>query len=574
MARRRDGLPGDAEIDFLSTQIDGAATGSPTLDAKIATAFFPHRTIFLKNGEPFWAIGGAEDRQFEPVPRYSRSLDAALPGERVHSVEKLDGLAERWRARCNDLADADAATEPLARRKLALRLLKLRHTRSVPRTLLPKRTDISSVSPSVATITTNNSTSNVDDRDIVIAAMANELRRLSSPIGYTTGDHPDRIYFDSRAPRSETRPPNSPAHRPTNRPTLSEVVDAWEREQMPSKSVASQVRRVTRRFIDVNGDLPVDHIKKVHVREFLVRLRDSPRVLPSRLRGRSLSFFIEYGRQHPEIPKITAATINAHQIYLRIIFSWAFNRDYVDYNAASGLAVRDNRPQAEKRLPYNAEDLSALFERSTLYTGHTPVVRTRPGPHVYRDGRFWLPLMALFTGARLGELMNLWTTDLKEESGVKYLDITKGATIKAVKSQSSERAIPVHPELLKIGIEQFFEERRRTGYRYLFHELGRETVDGLSHLGWGDKWRRIQRYGGFDRPKKSFHSFRHTFKRACRSANIPEEVHDALTGHSSPYVGRRYGGGVPLKVLSEHMKTLRYPDLDLRHLHTATSDRE
>jgi hypothetical protein len=35
-----------------------------------------------------------------------------------------------------------------------------------------------------------------------------------------------------------------------------------------------------------------------------------------------------------------------------------------------------------------------------------------------------------------------------------------------------------------------------------------------------------------------FHSFRHSFKDACRRAAIPEEIHDAITRHSG-------GGGGP-----------------------------
>lgn len=38
-----------------------------------------------------------------------------------------------------------------------------------------------------------------------------------------------------------------------------------------------------------------------------------------------------------------------------------------------------------------------------------------------------------------------------------------------------------------------------------------------------------------------FHSFRHTFKAACRRAGIHEETHDLLTGHRGTGVGRSYG---------------------------------
>src|SRR5271163_3397370 len=67
-------------------------------------------------------------------------------------------------------------------------------------------------------------------------------------------------------------------------------------------------------------------------------------------------------------------------------------------------------------------------------------------------------------------------------------------------------------------------------------------------------------------PRKVFHSFRHAFKSACRAARIEEELHDALTGHTTASVGRRYGGGVPLEVLAEAIARVSYRGLDLSHL--------
>jgi hypothetical protein len=39
---------------------------------------------------------------------------------------------------------------------------------------------------------------------------------------------------------------------------------------------------------------------------------------------------------------------------------------------------------------------------------------------------------------------------------------------------------------------------------------------------------------------------------------MPEEHHDAITGHSNGSVGRSYGQGVPLRVLAESMARVRF----------------
>lgn len=38
---------------------------------------------------------------------------------------------------------------------------------------------------------------------------------------------------------------------------------------------------------------------------------------------------------------------------------------------------------------------------------------------------YWLPFMALFSGARIGELAALGVPDIKQEGGIWYFDITE-----------------------------------------------------------------------------------------------------------------------------------------------------
>jgi hypothetical protein len=58
------------------------------------------------------------------------------------------------------------------------------------------------------------------------------------------------------------------------------------------------------------------------------------------------------------------------------------------------------------------------------------------------------------------------------------------------------------------------------------------------------------------------HSFRHGWKTAARAV-MPEEHHDAITGHTNGSVGRSYGSGVPLRVLADSMAKVRYAGLEL-----------
>ena len=63
------------------------------------------------------------------------------------------------------------------------------------------------------------------------------------------------------------------------------------------------------------------------------------------------------------------------------------------------------------------------------------------------------------------------------------------------------------------------------------------------------------------------HSFRHTFKDACRAEGIENVISDALQGHSSGTVSGTYGTGYPLPVLAAAMAKVQYPGLALKRFH-------
>lgn len=569
MLALRDNLPTASELHRLQFLLEGSEAGSSVLDAEVAKAFFPKRNLLKKDGQICWRDDTIDGPVFESVPRFTRSLDAELPLERAHKIEMSQSRTARWVASCDGMAEADAATEPLARRLLALKLIALSRRRK-PRPRISKAEplpDGQELEPS-----TSGETKTEDPRDQIILEMAETIKQLTSGSATSARNFSDHAYFGFTTPRESNAAPRSPQQLADHIPSLTGLAEEWIADKVPSEAVERLLLKTVRRFVEVNGDIRVDQIKKTHVRELLVRLRECPKSLPLRHKGGTLAAAIAYGKQHPEIPKLAVSTINAHCTYLRLILNWAFFRDYVLFNAASGLHVRDTRPRAEKRLPYSIADLKMLFEESALYTGHMPVIRTQPGPHVYRDAKFWLPLLALFTGARLGELMNLTPRDLRRENQIDYFDITKGATITRVKSRASERRIPLHPELIRIGITCFFEQKKLAGEQYVFTDIGRVTDDGLKAISWHEKWRRINRQAGCEHPKKTFHSLRHSFKDACRAADVPEEVHDALTGHMTASIGRRYGSGFPLSVLAKYVNSLSYPGLDLSHLHLNRSD--
>jgi integrase len=304
-------------------------------------------------------------------------------------------------------------------------------------------------------------------------------------------------------------------------PPLSVLLERYNAERkLPAKTKLEWDGVLKRFTATVGADLPVRAITPAHVRSFKAALLAS-----TGRTGKTLS----------------PATVKKAMGALASVLSWAKREGYITANPAEGITVAGAKGDPEdRRMPYEIADLKKLF------------VVARKG-----DANHWLPWLALYTGGRLEELGQLRTADVREDDGVSYLAIEVGNG-KRIKTRSSRRRIPLHPELVRLGFLAFVERQRSAGHDRLFPELKATRLGSLT-AAWSKWWGRHARVEcGVTDPRKTFHSFRHLWKDAARASGMPEEHHDAITGHSNGSVGRSYGTGVPLKVLAESMAKVSY----------------
>lgn len=213
--------------------------------------------------------------------------------------------------------------------------------------------------------------------------------------------------------------------------------------------------------------------------------------------------------------------------------------------------------QQKARVPFDADDLNSLFSSPVFTAGFRP----KGGGG---DAAYWLPILGLWTGARLEELGQLLVEDVRHEAGIDYLDVCDDpGTGKRLKSESSRRRVPLHPELLRLGFLEYVRQQHTRGITRLFPDLNSSAKRQLTSS-WSQWFGRYLRdFVKISDSRKVFHSFRHGFKDACRASGIPKELHDQFTGHSSRDVGDGYGGeSYPLHPLSQAMAKLAYQDLE------------
>jgi integrase len=265
-------------------------------------------------------------------------------------------------------------------------------------------------------------------------------------------------------------------------------------------------------------------------------------------------------------------TINSKYLaLLDAFFGWCLTGGEITENPAAGVRVSLPKHHGTEsgRNPFKITHLQTLFT-TPLYTGCKSDSRIyEPGEVLVRDHRYWLPLIALWSGARLNELCQLRVADVREVDAVWCLDINADGT-KRLKSKAAKRLVPIHPELVRLGFLTFVEKRRESGADQLWDGVLSGSTDYASDA--VSKW--FARFlshaiGGAKKKsgKLAFHSFRHTVKDALRDAGVEDRTQDALLGHETEHVSSRYGVGYKPARLCEELSKIRYEGLELSHLY-------
>jgi hypothetical protein len=229
-----------------------------------------------------------------------------------------------------------------------------------------------------------------------------------------------------------------------------------------------------------------------------------------------------------------------------------------------GLPKLGKKQAMEKnRLPFTAEHLIALFS-SPMYAGHkSEVQRSEPGTMLLRDGKFWIPLVGLFSGMRLGEIVQLLNNDVEQVSGIWCFKVQWDGEngTKQVKTVSSLRTVPIHPTLLELGFLEFVKGRKKAGAEARVFSDVEAGADGYFSSLFSKWFSRYMTSIGIKTSKTSFHSLRHNFRDACRNADIPTSLSALLMGHSDDGanpIHDEYGTGETSAKLHQAIRKIEY----------------
>ena len=353
-------------------------------------------------------------------------------------------------------------------------------------------------------------------------------------------------------------------------PKLSNTLEDWIEEKSKedwTEATAKEHRVWTEQFMLLCGDRPINEYGKDDARRFKQVLLRLPSTWKKKSALKEMS--IERAAETAvllDMPSMSTTSVNKILRFVGSFWRWAQSHyDDIPGNLFDGLSLSTRRSQAkEERHPFTLAELSSLFT-STIYTGCKSAREWKtPGDVIpILDAKYWVPVISLFTGARLNEILQLYVADVVEKHGVTCMSINDDGDDKKLKTKSSKRDIPVHTELEALGFLKFVQKRKDEGSKRLFPDT--QIGPNGSYSGpFSKHFKRFMLEAGVERKGVSFHSFRHNFEDFCRAAGMNMDFADFLQGHMQVGMRSRYGyGEVFYRELNKALQSLSFDGVDL-----------
>lgn len=213
------------------------------------------------------------------------------------------------------------------------------------------------------------------------------------------------------------------------------------------------------------------------------------------------------------------------------------------------LSAREEKARRHPRHPFTDGQLSALFA-SEWYQGTS----TRWTGKMAQDlpARYWVPLVCMFHGNRVREVLQLVASDCAKAGGISVVhfrqEIEGGQAAMAaagvqrsLKNDPTARVVPVHPTLLALGFLEFVQQRRKEdGPNAMLFPSSLPRPGGKNPILGRAYEQAFLRYVRDDMKfGRGFgnHSFRHQLEDRIRDAQLPG--HRWPAGLAQAYTGRK-----------------------------------
>ncbi|MGE4259257.1 tyrosine-type recombinase/integrase [Shewanella sp.] len=329
--------------------------------------------------------------------------------------------------------------------------------------------------------------------------------------------HPDTVLREGLTVSRDTI---QSSNTPVNLPKLSQVIEEFCQEKLKQGAWAPHSEYVNRHtfkdLIHLVGDVRLDDF--------------------------TLTKALEYKRYFLSKNELSIVTVNKRLTRVSALLHWA-SLNYGTSNSMDGLSVKVSaRVKASK-----ARDALSDSKIRQLFREIPPTTEYKL-PY-----RAWVPRLAAYTGARLGELAQLYIDDFQVIDNYPCILIRATHSDQSIKTATSERVIPIHPKLIAMGFLKFVDRQRENGHERLFPELRKLSTRGYSHqvskwfstfkskLGWNER--------------DTLYGIRHAVATQLKRKEFSSDMVAGLLGHTHGSItfdryGKEYEVGNMLKLIN------------------------
>lgn len=347
-------------------------------------------------------------------------------------------------------------------------------------------------------------------------------------------------------------------------PLLSEVIEHFIAKQRDDVPMYKKYRPALGLFLECVGDKPVNQLRQKEVDEYFDLLCRLPSRWSDQKKKLNLSVRELAKIEWPQC--ISRKTFEdgymaAFRPFLQDSVRVFQDQGFPPHLTVTGIKYSGSREETEnEQRAMRPEELQRLFCGPEYEAfAHDPGSK-----HCY-----WLPLIGLYTGARINEICQLNPLcDIRQEQGVWLFDINQNSESdkrikKSLKNSTSRRKVPIHSELIRLGLLKYVDALQKAGHKMFFPEWTPSNSGRAAAV--AERWFRklIRKTGLRDETPKArlvgFHAFRSTFLNHAMNNDI--SYAEWLTGHAQEGVSKvvaKYQGEAEITKKAQIMESIRF----------------
>ena len=346
---------------------------------------------------------------------------------------------------------------------------------------------------------------------------------------------------------------------------IKTFIDRKKVEGRSIKEIGSD-NKILEEFVEIVGDFDFSRVTKKEVSYYIdVQTKLPPnRKKSQKYRDLTIKQVMELNLSQKETQ--TPQNINKRLSKLSVFGNWGVRQGLLLTNPFSGMKFLVKK-QPNRRQPFTTDDLKKILKPETYLNW------TINFEHPYKIHKvnnklpyYWVFLLGIFSGMRTNEMCQLRLSDLKKADKIWFMFVADSENTK-VKTESSIRKIPLHPQLIELGFIDYVGNLRKKKKTRVFWEL-REDRDGFASKvsrHYNEKF--LPAIGVWEKHKKVLYCTRHTFINKLYSEKVDENVIKTLVGHEKEFTMKNYGGDpFTPEVLLEEISKVNYSKINWKGL--------